>query len=265
MKHSLLDPLAACMLVLVPLSAPVAAQDSVVAEPVVASEPEPFDPSEEVRESLERLDHLVQLGQDLEAELVSLKVIVSVDPAPAQLRARLVRYVDELIERARRAWVDERDLAELRRKFAEARVDRALDHLEDRARAGGWTAAQFERVLADWIARGRAYVDAPDPEAFRVRLVAALERASAGARTWADIVSVLRGELLDHRIEDALALLRQRVADGSMTDDDLARVVKLIAARRAFASGEVQRYGSALDDPEQVPVGPVKVASADFK
>ncbi|MEM6568775.1 MAG: hypothetical protein AAF957_10215 [Planctomycetota bacterium] len=250
MKRSIIDPLAASLLLLAPLSAPAAAQQNREPDPVTVDAPE------DISASLHRLDDLIALGMDIEPELVVLKRVILDRPSNAQLRARMMRYIDELNERARRVWVDHLDAALLRQQFAEARVDHAIDVLEDRARAGGWSADEFRDVMAGWIARGRDYVDAPDPESFRLRLVGALERAHAGAKHAADVLSVLRGDLLDRQAEDALEMLRARIADGSVSDADFARLYELIAQRRALAEGSVEDADEPQDPNAPKDAGP---------
>jgi len=189
--------------------------------------PVPVGVALDISDSLYRLDALAAKGEDLAQELEILEHAIAGIPTLTSLRVRLSTFVQQLSERARQTFIDERDAALLRQQFVQARLDIALAQLAERARGGGWTAEQYQTVLSQWIARARVFVDAPDPSAYRARIQSALDTAYKNAVSAAQIVMSMRAQMAEARVIEAQSDLARRVKDKVAIAQDHDRVVQL--------------------------------------
>ena len=220
MKRITLTTLAALALIVAPDTRADVAPDQFIG-------PVPVGVALDISDSLYRLDALAAKGEDLAQELETLEHIIAGIPTLASLRARLSTYVEQLTERARQTFIDERDAALLRQQFVQARLDTALAQLAERARGGGWSVEQYQAVLSQWIARARVFVDAPDPSAYRARMQSALDTAYRNATSVAEIVMSMRIQMAEARLVDAQKDLARRVKDKVAITQDYERVVQL--------------------------------------
>ena len=206
---------------------------SAVAEALPNPELEPIPASValDISESLQRLDRLAWDGQDLGPELKILAQAINGGATVESMRARFMAYVEELTQRTRQTFVDQRDVALLRQQFVSVQVDHALDLLAERARGGGWTAEQYESVVAGWVARARVFVDAPDPAAYRARLMAALQTAYENAANLAEIMTAFRLQIIDARLTAAQRTVTRRAKAGDATVVDYQRALRLTIQR----------------------------------
>lgn len=188
----------------------------------------------QVSETLNQIDDLVTFGFPIVSALDALQAQVDSFPGSSSLRARMTSYIDDLLERTGQTFIDAQDAANLRQRFVNARLDSALSRLERRARGGGWTAQQFTAVLSSWTARADVFVDAPDPQQYRARVMAAIATAAKDAKTVTDVMRDLQMMLLQVRLEEARQVLLRRVAASNVSRADYNRVHALLAKRAAF-------------------------------
>ena len=195
--------------------------------------------ADQVSEALIQLEVMQSLGLPLESSIENLREIVEALPTHQDLRARLARYVEDLNERARQAYITAAELSSLRRQFVAARLDRALAALEERAESGGWSPEELARVASQLIGRAEMFVDAPDPAAYRARVEAAIERAALGAAEAAQMMRSLRIELLLERLEMARQDLLRRIQEGYVDPADYAKLYAAYVASARAAYAEV--------------------------
>lgn len=179
---------------------------------------------------------LVHQGQATEPQLQFIRehldlwvqANAALAPRAAELRDRLQRFVDELIQRARTAFVTELEAAYLREQFIEARLDLALTYLEARAAAGNWDEDAYRRVVAGLVARARAAVGYPSVELYQARLEAALEDARASATGVVTQLRQFRLELIRSRVMRAYEFLVQRARITGATRAEAMPLVELL-------------------------------------
>ena len=156
-------------------------------------------------------------------------------PTNDELRQRVMAALDHLASRSSVAYVGAHDLALLRHDLAAAKLDRAIRVLEARAEASGWTEQQFRAVAMGWLARADAFVDSPNPAAYRARTMSAIERALLTASGIAESVRAMRLQLLELQLQAAIMRLRLAREDGSVSAYDHDRLLAIYVARARAA------------------------------
>ncbi len=163
--------------------------------------------------------------------ILQLQKQLAAMPTTDELRLRLQAALDELLERAQNAYLDEFDLAMARRQVVDARLDRAFLALQDRAIGGAWTPEQMRSVAMGWLERADVFVDAPNPEDYRARVMAAMEYLLLTTTGVAETIREMRLELLRLQLQSAISRLDQAIANGTMTEEDHARLLKIYTIR----------------------------------
>ena len=130
---------------------------------------------------------------------------------------RLFSHIESLSSSALEAFVVEQEVAALRREFVSARLFRALDAISDRAIAGGWTREMAQDVATEFVQRAETFVDAPDPIAYRDRVMAALERATMMASSTSQMLAILRQEILMDRLSLLESELQVMIKNGKIS------------------------------------------------
>ncbi|MCC6409747.1 MAG: hypothetical protein IT453_21510 [Planctomycetes bacterium] len=240
---------------------PAAVQDPATERPAFVQEGEPVDRA---------LDALAQALQAHSAPRPAFEALIEALEAEAKahasearaqtLRDRLRAVVEELRSRAEAGLFDADALARLREDVLDARAERALAWLEERAVARHATRAEFERVGALLEARLARATEQPDADGNSrerwKKLVADVQaRQDAGGATAADFVA-LREELVASRLERALAWLEQKALARGATRVDFARVRAALEDRAAAAGAvgggdELERLQKALAKLEE--------------
>lgn len=163
-------------------------------------------------------------------------------PDAAALRARFASILGDLHDRAQAAYIHELEIAMLRREIVDARIDRALAVLQQRAEAAGWSPAEVRAVAMAWIARADVFVDAPDPEAYRARIMATMEVAMKRAAGVLDDVRELRIELLRLQLQSATSRLDAALASGEISEHEYEELIAANIRRvRAIYMSELAR------------------------
>ncbi|MEM8710214.1 MAG: hypothetical protein AAGG01_04625 [Planctomycetota bacterium] len=163
-------------------------------------------------------------------------------PTASELRLRFEPILQHLYDRALSTYIYQEELADLRQAYVNARIDRALTYLEERAEGAGWTRAQYLEVSTSWLARADAFVDAPDPVAYRARIKASLELAFQRADELLESVRQMRIELLRLHVEASRSRVNQAVALGRISESDAWDVVGSVIERaRWIFLNELQR------------------------
>ena len=184
-----------------------------------------------VSKSLDGLDQKRESGGSLIDEIMALQQQLASMPTDAELRLRLQSILDELIARAKTTYLQEFDLAMARRQMVDARLDRAFLALQERAAGADWTIEQMRSVAMAWLARAEVFVDAPDPEAYRSRIMAAVELAILQASSIKQATSEMRLQLLQLQLEAATSRLAAAQQDGSISEADYDRLLQLAITR----------------------------------
>ncbi len=193
-----------------------------VAQDIVMHAAESGSHMDKLSMQLSQIDEIYASGKPISAALGDLSALVASLPAHSALRARLMAYVADLEQRALAAYISAQEMSALRREFVAARLDRALDALRDRALAGGWSRPDVERVAIHLIGRAEMFVDAPDPAAYRARVMAAIESALLSTSDTVSMMRELRIQLLLGRLEivegELIALVKDGVISASEFD-----------------------------------------------
>lgn len=243
------------------LLVPVTPQEAATETPAYVREAEPVD------RALGALAAALESGasprpafQALTAALEAEARAHAGDARAQTLRERLTAQIEELERRAEAALFDAQSLARLNEDLLDARSERALAWLEERAVARKATRADFERVAALFDARLASAQGAADAHVeSRARWKKLFEdlasRQDAGGASVADFAS-LRDELIASRLERALAWLEERALGRTSSRADFARVRAALedraaAAGAAAAPDELERLQKALAKLEE--------------
>lgn len=217
---------------------PLASADSsaVVGSPAADSRPLidlqlPNGFADTVSAQLDALDVAREDRVSLLQAIFELQSTIASLPSASDLRRRFEPILQDLYNRALSTYVYQEELANLRESYVNARVERALNYLQERAEGAGWSRDQYLEVASGWMARADAFVDAPDPVAYRARIKASLELAFERSDELLESVRQMRIQLLLLYIEASRSRVNEAVALGRISESDAWDVVGSVVRR----------------------------------
>lgn len=225
----------------VALSAPAAFTAGFTVDAVKVISMKKTDAATDLSLALDRLDDTRENRFTLLGAIIDLQNQIEASPSAQDLRDRLAPILDEFYSRAQESYIRDFELAAIREQIVNARLDRAIEALHERAIGAGWSREQLAEVTASWIARAEAFIDAPDPAAYRARVSAALDLAIQRSAGILESVREMRVQLLQLQLEAARQRMLSAVAQGQMSEVEFEALMAAQTARaRAIYLNELQ-------------------------
>ncbi|QDV04818.1 hypothetical protein Poly30_03120 [Planctomycetes bacterium Poly30] len=149
----------------------------------------------------------------------------------SELRSDLVASAESLLQRIEQGRIDVFDVELLRLEVVNARLSDGIASFVARARAEEWSEEVFESAVLRWLHGTEIFDDAPEPDSYRARVIAALEFSlltSSGTEAAAGGLSV---EML--RLRLAIAIRRFEIARnrGDITALEFSRMQRMAIIR----------------------------------
>jgi hypothetical protein len=194
----------------------------------------------EIDTSLQNLSDLVGDNDAVIGQLEFLRAQLTkpgpdrVEPTP--LEPNLAAVIEAVIASARMGFMTHVEAAFVREQVIEARLDRVLRVLEQRAKAGGWDQTAYNAVVAQLVARARAAVGYPDAEAARARLQAILDDLRSGAQPRAATFDALRLELIRGRLYRYFNFLTARARSLGLSREVVQPYLAMLVERARLAA-----------------------------
>jgi hypothetical protein len=189
----------------------------------------------EIDTTLLNLSDVVGDADAVVAQLEHLRALLA-RPAPGSLEPTpiepdLAVVIEAVIASARRGFMTYFEAAFVREQVIEARLDRVLRVLEQRAKSTGWNEDDHMAVVAQLVQRARVAIDYPDAEAARARLEAILDDLRATAHMRAASFDAFRLELIRSRLVRYYQFLVKRARILGLTREEVHPYLKMVFER----------------------------------
>ena len=170
---------------------------------------------------------------------------VEADPRSRIVAARVQQALDALEQRAKAGTFTAAHIDMIREQLVDQRLDRALDQLQSVAGGDRPAGSEHFRAITDQLVRRDEVSKSFDPKAaeMRMRMQAELARLQDKNKTAApklEDVAAYRTTLLDARLDHAIANLERRAAADDLTAADVTRVRGLLEDHAVHAADDAE-------------------------